>query len=705
MTTSDGWQHAQPPFHAGELVAQGRFGLIQSIDAIARRIFRDFLTEDQRIFCASLPFIAAGTTDDRGRIWANVFTGDPGFVSTPDRQTLRIATSSGWTPPWAGTDGNAAIGLLAIDLATRMRIRINGQVQSADAKGFTVQVNQGYPNCPQYIQTRKVDLRRAAAPTPPVHAHFQRLGDAERRLVGAADSMFIASGTVSHRDVRTEGNDVSYRGGKPGFVRVDDASTLTIPDFVGNFVFNTIGNILQNPAVGLLFVDFEAGTLLHLTGTAEVIWDGPEVKAFAGVQRLLRFTLSEGVRIENGWPFRWTLDAYSPVLLQTGSWADAEKKLQADRQRDKRSSYRIARIVQETKSIKSFHLIPDAGGSLPLFEAGQFLPVEVPVDTQDGAALRMYSLSDAPNATDLRITVKRVVQTQDGRPGLASNWLHDHAQVGALLTAAAPRGSFTPEFSNQRPLALISVGIGVTPMMAILREVFGYRQDRTRHPNRVHFIHGVRNSEEQAFRAELSAFLSDHAPGRKRIRYAELHAHVRFSNPCAHDVLGRDHHSVGRVDFGLVQQQLPPDDYDYFLCGPESFVTSLQTELIGAGVSKERVHTELFMRSQPPCSPMSGVTIGAHDRPVSVTFARSGRSVEWDPQRGTLLDLAEAQGFAPPFGCRVGACGVCAVPLLAGRIVHPAGIGTDVDDSLALICCALPAAAQGTDPPCISLDL
>ncbi|MDY7023811.1 MAG: pyridoxamine 5'-phosphate oxidase family protein, partial [Cyanobacteriota bacterium] len=116
------------------------------------------------------------------------------------------------------------------------------------------------------------------------------------------------------------GVDVSHRGGKPGFVRIDQNNTLTVPDFVGNCHFNTFGNIELNPHAGLLFIDFEQGNLLYLTGDAEVIWEGAEIATYEGAERLFRFQLEKGYRVEGSLPLRCSNPEYSPFLKNTGSW-------------------------------------------------------------------------------------------------------------------------------------------------------------------------------------------------------------------------------------------------------------------------------------------------------------------------------------------------------------------------------------------------
>jgi hypothetical protein len=234
---------------------------------------------------------------------------------------LRVTATPLWGDPLGTTLATGSdIGLLGIELQTRRRNRINGIVTTIDLDGFEVQVQQSFGNCPQYIQARKVETRASQSATPNrVHA-LSTLGAAEQAMITAADTFFIATAYQHQSAGSASGVDVSHRGGKPGFVRIDGQNTLTIPDFSGNLHFNTFGNLALNSRAGLLFIDFEQGHLLYLTGTAEVIWEGDEIKAYAGAERLLRFHLDRGYRVEQSLPWRWSSPEFSPLLDRTGSW-------------------------------------------------------------------------------------------------------------------------------------------------------------------------------------------------------------------------------------------------------------------------------------------------------------------------------------------------------------------------------------------------
>ena len=310
-------------FHEGERAVQERVGVRERLEQLGPRVIRDFMPDQHREFFEQLPFVIAGTVDGSGQPWASVLAQPPGFIRSPDPQHLVLQAQPLWGDPLQDTlaDG-APIGLLGIEPHTRRRNRMNGVVQALNASGFGVALSQSFGNCPKYIQAREpVYVEDRLSSRPAVHQAAQ-LDDAARRMIEAADTLFIATAYAGDRAEagRAGGVDVSHRGGKPGFVRVDADGTLTLPDFLGNFFFNTLGNIAVNPRAGLLFIDFDSGDLLYLAVTAEIVWDGPELQAFEGAQRLLRFKVRSMKRVEASLPLRWGQAELSPVLAPTGHW-------------------------------------------------------------------------------------------------------------------------------------------------------------------------------------------------------------------------------------------------------------------------------------------------------------------------------------------------------------------------------------------------
>ena len=287
------------PFHAGEHALQARAGLRARMADIGARVIRDHMPDQHRDFFAWLPFLLVGSVDGQGQPWASVLHGAPGFVRSPDPRRLRVAAR----PP-AGSalaahlTAGASLGLLGIQPHTRRRNRMNGRVVAADDDGFEVAVEHSFGNCPKYIRVREARVLTDAG-QPGVPEAGTTLDDEARALIAAADTLFIASAHAGQADV-------SHRGGAPGFVRCDDEGRLLLPDYAGNFFFNTLGNLLLEPRAGLLFIDFERGDLLQLSATAELIWDGPLVDAHPGALRLLRLTVTGMVRTRGGLPLGWT---------------------------------------------------------------------------------------------------------------------------------------------------------------------------------------------------------------------------------------------------------------------------------------------------------------------------------------------------------------------------------------------------------------
>lgn len=310
------------PFHAGELAVQQRVGMRERIAAAGSAGVRDHMPEQHRQFFGELPFFFIGALDEAGQPWATMLAADPGFIDTPDARTLRVAGGMLAGDPLQGRLRiGDHVGGLGLAPTTRRRNRVNGVITAIGDDGMRIAVAQSFGNCPQYIQHRQ----HSAAPDG-LAGHEARvlrgaaLSDGDRALIARSDTFFIASANLDADAGLARGVDVSHRGGRPGFVRVDDGRTLTSPEFRGNFFFNTAGNLLGHPRAGLLFIDFERGDLLHLAVEAEIVWDGPEVEAFTGAERLLRFHVREAVRNVGALPFRWSEPQPAVQVARTGAW-------------------------------------------------------------------------------------------------------------------------------------------------------------------------------------------------------------------------------------------------------------------------------------------------------------------------------------------------------------------------------------------------
>lgn len=317
-------------WHAGETAIQRSVGAVDHMAMLGQRIVRDHMPDQHRAFYAQIPFVVAGSVDPCGTPWATFLIGGPGFISSPDPGTLRIGVSPDpGDPASAGMGDGAAIGLLGVELHTRRRNRVNGRLTTA-ADGLSLKVDQSFGNCPKYIQLRDFELVRD--PREPFVGEVRTgatLDEPARAIIERADTFFVAS--YAEREDRRQ-VDVSHRGGRPGFVRIGEDGRLTIPDFAGNHFFATLGNILLNGRAGLVFVDFETGDVLQLTGDAAVVLESPEIAAFRGAERLWTFRPRRVVLRRGALAMRWTMrdDGWSPFALMTGDWDEA-----ADRARDR----------------------------------------------------------------------------------------------------------------------------------------------------------------------------------------------------------------------------------------------------------------------------------------------------------------------------------------------------------------------------------
>lgn len=293
-----------PIWHEGEERLQADIGVVERMAEVGGRVIRDHMPDQHREFFAQLPFVVVGTVDADGDAWATVLEGQPGFLTSPSPTRLDMAARlAPRDPAVAGMSDGASIGLLGIDLHKRRRNRMNGVVMPT-ATGWSVDVEQSFGNCPRFIQVRdQVVGDGDAMPTQPESIDtLSMLDPAAIATIVASDTFFVASYT-DREDVRQI--DVSHRGGTPGFIRVGDDGTLTIPDYSGNLFFNTLGNLLLNGRAGLLFVAFDTGDVLQMTGDATVLIHSPDTADFPGAERLWTFRPRRILRRRGALTMRW----------------------------------------------------------------------------------------------------------------------------------------------------------------------------------------------------------------------------------------------------------------------------------------------------------------------------------------------------------------------------------------------------------------
>lgn len=548
------------PFHAGERAAQQRAGA-GDVASWAAGFIRDHLPEQHREFHRALPFVVMAGSDLAGRTWVTLIEGPDGFLRSPSPQRLSLATAPEASDPLAGrlaAGGN--VGVLGIDLATRRRNRFNGRI-TATANGYVIEVHQSFGNCPQYITERT--LTRASATGTEAEASTRRrpspldstldstlnsaLNSAQIRWIESADTLFIGSGYHDRAKARHNGYDASHRGGAPGFVTVENEHQLVIPDYAGNQFFNTLGNLVLDPRVALVFVDFSSGGLLHLSGRASIDWD-PLDHHDAQARRLIRVDIEQVLERPHALSLRWA------------------------RQGSGRRPLRVVRKVRESRDITSFYL--GSVDDLPLapFSAGQHLPIELQIPGQSGCTSRSYSLSGNPAERDgYRLSVKREAH------GLMSRHLHDQIQPGALMYAGQPAGDLRLP-PGEAPLVLISAGVGLTPMVAMLHVVATQTRPTW-------YLHGARNGQHHALRDEVTALIEAHK---------HLHQRLFYSQPQAHERQGRDFDVKGRITTQAILENTPAPDAHFVICGPTALVSTLSEGLMAHGVCESRIQFETF---------------------------------------------------------------------------------------------------------------
>jgi ferredoxin-NADP reductase/predicted pyridoxine 5'-phosphate oxidase superfamily flavin-nucleotide-binding protein len=679
------------PWHEGELRIQRQLGVATRMDDIGRRFIRDYLPDQHIEFYRGLPFAVLGAVDGNDDAWATVRAGNPGFLHAPDPRRLAFEIRREESDPAeGGLINGGALGLLGINLGNRRRNRVNGVIRRDADTRFEMAVEHSYGNCPRYIQLRNLTFARLPeiqSEHPPVH--LSELDSRARAMIQTADSFFVASyvdRADGHRQV-----DASHRGGKPGFVRIEQGDALTIPDFAGNLFFNTLGNFVLNPRAGLLFVDFRRGDVLQMTGTVEVIFDSPEIAAFQGAERLWRFEPSNVIYRQGALPIRWDPmeQGISPASTLTGSWEETAQRLKADALANTWRPFRVSRIVQESTVIRSFHLEPTDDAGLAPHLAGQHLPVRLALPSTDAPTIRTYTLSVAPSDKAYRISVKR--------DGVFSIHLHDAVHEGAVIEARGPAGQFTIETAVGRPAVLLAGGIGITPMLAMLRHIVyeGLREQRVRP---TWLFQAARTLPERAFDQEIHQLVDD-AMGAVRL--------VRVLGDTAGAEEEKDYEAAGRIEMALLKSTLPFGDYDFYMCGPPAFMQAIYDGLRGLNIADDRIHAEAFGPASLARSGGAGENVTtlapASSVPVRVAFIASAKEARWMPEGGTLLELAEARGLSPEFSCRAGTCGTCKIRVVSGAVTYPAPPAFSVPDGEALICCAVPATMD--DDATLQLDL
>jgi hypothetical protein len=596
-------------FHAGELAVQLRAGESQMARMNAGAL-SDRIPGGAIPFLAQQPMAVAASTAADGAVWASVLVGEPGFISAADAHTVKIDISM---PPaamddplWANLQHDNTVGLLVIELGSRRRLRINGKTSLEDGRQLKVDVGVAYPNCPKYIQRRHWSWPAASSQRAASGRGRQgrTLDDRQRNWIAAADTLFVASAHPG------QGADASHRGGRPGFVQIVDDSRLRVPDYSGNSMFNTLGNFESYPHAGLAFLDFEQGRLLQLAGRPVIRWDLDDPQQHTGgTGRFWDFEVELWRESELSFQLQWELIDFSPF---NPAPLEGEDQL----------VLQVVEVHQETDRTKRFRLRASDDAELPAFEPGAHLPVSLPAAADGELFLRHYSiLSDPGERAYYDIAVLRESSSRGG-----SRYLHDTLGSGDPLIALPPKNAF-PMHRSARHSILIAGGIGITPILSMLRQHVRDRDSFELH-------HSAQRWSDLVFRTDIEALAGDRANF-----YATRESDG--SRIPLDDLLAA-----------------PEADTHVYVCGPRRLIVAVRDSARANGWNDEQIHFESF-----------GAARLSDDHAITVELVRSGKSINVPADR-TILESLLVAGVDVPHECKRGECGLCATAFVEGEPDH-----------------------------------
>jgi ferredoxin-NADP reductase/MOSC domain-containing protein YiiM len=414
--------------------------------------------------------------------------------------------------------------------------------------------------------------------------------------------------------------------------------------------------------------------------------DGPERLTVAEIDALLylpgpaKGNIERALRIpalSPGW--KSSFDALLQQMAQPGLHTGNAGLVSPEQMATATPGFRhlkVAKIDRESGSVVSLVLEPTDDRPLTTPLAGQFVVLRLRPQADMPPVLRSYSLSSPPSADRYRISVKQESH------GVASTYISTQIRTGDVLEVSEPRGAFTLQ-PGDRPVVLLSVGIGITPVLAMLHMLVAQASMRP-----IWWIFGARNCEEHPFAQEARNLLA---------KLPNAHSHIQYSQPHSTDRLGFDFDTAGRLTVTVLEALGVPLESDFYLCGPPAFLADFTTGLAERGVAHERIHTEVFGSGKSIMPGVVGTSKRAPHAPTgpigegpSISFARSGLTVSWDSRFQNLLELAEACDVPVRWSCRTGVCHMCESGLISGSVEYdPEPLNAPAIGNL-LICCSRP---------------
>ena len=624
-------------FHQGELDVQA----MANESAIA---LRNGQVVSSNILPGAIPFIAQqnmlviSSVDEAGLPWSSVLFGTPGFMQASNSESLLLDASkmliNEHDPLWKNISNNPQVGVLAIELSTRRRFRVNGRIQNtstgeqgADHKGksladsqFEITVQQAYPNCPKFIQRRNLKIEQQAySEVLPAPISGTQLTSVHVDIISNSDSFFVSSASIL-KGKNEHSVDASHRGGFPGFIKVLDDNRLLIPDYQGNSMFNTLGNIHVYPKAGIIIVDYENSRVLQLSGSAKILWDQQDdTNHSSGTKRFWELSVEKWQVTEIPKGVNWNFQDYSPHNPREIKAKDSKENSVIGV--NGKMSLTINNVEKKSTRINAYQLQAQDGAILPTFEAGAHLPIEVTLDSGK-KVLRHYSILSSTQEN--RFYEIAIQNEEHGRGG--SKALHKQLTLNSVINVLPPKSEFslTP---NNKHVVLIAGGIGITPILSMLRELVDNNSSFEIH-------YAAKNEADLVFKKEVEALVGTNA--------------YFYTS---------EGEQVKRLDLPNLIKGTGSSSHVY-MCGPLRMISQVR-ELAGErGLPDSQVHFESF-----------GAVSQPNDKAIEVNLKKSNQVIVVEPNQ-TILDALIEKNISVPFDCKRGECGMCATTVLAGEAEH-----------------------------------
>ncbi len=602
------------PFHQGELAVQKR---AQESDIAQRNggVIRDQIPSGAIPFIKQQNMLLVSSLDEQGNVWISVLMGKAGFISASNTTSLLLDTGNiikqPGDPLWKNIKTNPEVGVLAIEFSTRRRFRVNGSIRNIDDRYFSIAVAQAYPNCPKFIQRRNLNIpdtlikQKLPQPLTGSSLTFEHI-----ELIKNADTLFVGSAKYTETETSC---DASHRGGFSGFVDIIDGKRLRIPDYQGNSMFNTLGNIQAYPKAGLLFIDFERGRLLQLSGSANILWEQPDPgNKTGGTQRFWELDVEAWQQSQLPSELYWGFVDYSP---------HNPREITPETPLIENLRLKVSRVEQKSAAIKLYRLMADDGGILPPFEAGAHLPIEITLPNGQKIQRHYSILSSQHDNRYYEIAVQR---EDEGRGG--SKYIHQQFTTNTLINAKLPRNEF-PLSPVGKHTILIAGGIGITPILSMLRVLVESHASFEIH-------YAARTQADLAFSKEVIALAGEKA-------------HLYFSKG----------NNAKRLDLERIMKRRDSDTH-IFLCGPVRMIEAVRELGDRLNYDASQIHFESF-----------GASPSKNDAAIEVTLKKSSQLIKVKAGQ-TILDALIESKVSVPFDCKRGECGMCATGVIDGEVEH-----------------------------------